>query len=239
MSSEKCCNWSITINNPTDDDNRQWACLKDYPWVKEVQGQLEKGKDGTLHIQGMIKTQSVRFAQVKKALPRAHIEPAKNVNALRQYVNKTETRVAAIAPVKVATQSDVQRVLLESIMLTGFRHYEWTGDPINCFNEFLAEKELQIKNDWEIWTDAAVSKLIREGYYGVEFVMSNPQVRTAFRKYLPDILYRTYNAPKIQSTNPVAPQEDVQFAQDEEEVRSSESVYEGEPATTYHEDVQA
>lgn len=194
MPSEKSRNWSITINNPTDDDNAQWAQLKDYAWVKETQGQVERGEEGTLHIQGMVKTDPIRFAQIKKALPRAHIEPAKNQFALVNYVNKPETRVAAISPVKVATQSDVQSEILRALMRSGFRYYEWTGDTQAYFLDFLRQKELEIRKDWEIWVDAAVSQLIIDGYYGVEFVMSNPQIRTAFRKYLPAILERTYKA---------------------------------------------
>lgn len=204
MSNAKCCNWSITINNPTDEDQKQWAGLKGLHWVKEVAGQLEKGQDGTPHIQGMIKTQSVRFAQVKKALPRAHIEPAKNPLALAQYVKKEETRIGTMPTIKVATQSDVQNRLLSVLQTEGWKRYSWTGDPKACFDIFLREKAYAILEDWELWTDSAVKELIRDGYYGVEFVMANPQVRTAFRKYIVEILYRQWQS-TVAAALPVAP----------------------------------
>ena len=77
-------------------------------WVKEVTGQLEKGEEGTLHIQGMVRTQSVRFAALKKALPRAHIEIARCPAALAKYVSKVETRIAPLALIRTANQNDVQ-----------------------------------------------------------------------------------------------------------------------------------
>lgn len=234
--SDKCCNWSITINNPTDDDNRQWACLKDLPWVKEVVGQLEKGQEGTLHIQGMVKTQSVRFAQIKKALPRAHIEPARNALALKQYVTKEETRVAPIAQVKVATQSDVQNRIIDVLMKHGHKHYNWNG----CyFIDFINSHIPQLREDWEVWTDTAVRELIKEGYYGVEFVMANPQVRTAFRKYFVEIMYRTYNARQTHSTQENQPQTSIQPPSNETKEWSCTSVYESQPTASHNEDVQA
>lgn len=190
--SDKACCWSITINNPTDDDHVQWAALSALHWVKEVTGQLEKGEEGTLHIQGMVKTQSVRFAALKKALPRAHIEPARNAAALAKYVSKLETRIAPIAPIKTANQNDVQIACLGVALNLC---YQWSAsDPLVTDELLLLDKySFEIKRDWEKILDTAVSSLIYQGFYGVEFVVSNPQVRTAFKKYLPAILYRTYN----------------------------------------------
>ena len=39
--------WSITINNPTQDDINRWRDAKTQHWVKEAKGQLEKGENGT------------------------------------------------------------------------------------------------------------------------------------------------------------------------------------------------
>lgn len=183
--------WSITINNPTTDDFQQWESLKGQHWVRSVEGQLEKGEEGTPHLQGMIRTLSVRFAQVKKALPRAHIEKARNEVALAKYVAKEETRVSAIPKAKVANQMDVQTALLDEVLLHGHKFFDWNGA---YFLEFLDKHGHTMATDWEIWVDRAVNRLIREGYYGVEFVMANPQVRVAFKKYFVAILYRTYNA---------------------------------------------
>lgn len=87
--------WSITINNPTPDDFEQIHLAQQRGWV--LLGQLEKGEvNGVTHIQAMLKTPQVRFSAVKKAFPRAHIEVARNPDALREYVTKEETKVGEL-----------------------------------------------------------------------------------------------------------------------------------------------
>lgn len=215
---DKACCWSITINNPNDDDHKQWAALASLPWVRETKGQLEKGEEGTVHLQGMVKTQSVRFAQVKKALPRAHIEAARNQVALAKYVSKEETRIAPTATIKTATQEDIQNRILE-IAQEHLKHWPQTSIEMG---QFITTFRYEITKCWEFYLDSAVNKLILEGYYGVEFVVSNPQIRTAFKKYLPAILYRTYNARQAR--------EETQRRQSEEE-QSQTSGPQGIPET--------
>lgn len=84
--------WSLTINNPTKSDEEWIQQARQKGW--QVEGQLEKGKEGTEHYQLMVKTPQVRFSAVKKQFPRAHIEIARNPAALAQYVAKEETREA-------------------------------------------------------------------------------------------------------------------------------------------------
>lgn len=190
MSGKASC-WSITINNPTEDDTIQWQALKNAPWVKEVKGQLEKGDNDTPHIQGMVRTEHVRFAQIKRALPRAHIEPAKNTLALSNYVEKVDTRVGAIPQVRVATQKDVQDKVYDLVNDCGPLRY---GDHFSIKLILVHGDEWRVGKDWEYWLDLAVNSLICEGFYGVEFVMSNPQIRNAFKKYFVSILFRTMKA---------------------------------------------
>lgn len=189
---DKACCWSVTINNPTDDDHKQWASLSFIPWVREVKGQLEQGAEGTVHLQGMVRTQSVRFAALKKALPRAHIEAARSAAALAKYVAKEDTRIAPTIQVKTATQSDVQTTVLGVVLQDLYQVTK--RNPLDTDElEMISENKSYIAKHWETYLDEAVNILIYQGYYGVEFVVSNPQVRTAFRKYLPAICYRTYN----------------------------------------------
>jgi len=187
---DKSCCWSVTINNPTSDDTAQWSALVSIPWVKEVKGQLEQGEEGTVHLQGMVRTQSVRFAALKKALPRAHIEAARNQAALAKYVAKEDTRVGLVPTLKVATQADLQLKCLE-VVLEDLKCSPQTSIEMI---EFISEHSATLKRSWEFYLDKSVNILIMKGFYGVEFVVSNPQIRTAFRKYLPSILYRTYDA---------------------------------------------
>lgn len=191
---DKSSHWSITINNPTDEDMRQWNGLKGLHWVKEVMGQIEKGENGTEHIQGYVKTDRVRFTQIKDALPRAHIEIAKNVVALKKYVQKEETRVAAIPTTKVATAADVQNQILDLVEAHGKYKY---GELFTVEQMYMYRLDKQLAEEWEMWVDQAVKKLILQGYYGVEFVMANPQVRAAFRKYLPEIIFRQWKSRQL------------------------------------------
>lgn len=201
--SDKACCWSITINNPTDEDNTQWSSLSALPWVREVSGQVERGENGTLHIQGMLKTQSVRFAQVKKALPRAHIEIAKSPSALAKYVVKEDTRVSSIPIVKTATLVDVQEMALTVAIQYCYRIASPQLDPLDIDDlELIQQYSFEIARDWEKILDDTVNILIWQGFYGIEFVVSNPQIRTAFRKYFPAILYRTLNGKRKKQATP-------------------------------------
>ena len=62
--------WSVTINNPTADDEECIALARQVNWT--VEGQLEKGVEGTLHCQLMVKTPQVRFSALKKMFPSAY-----------------------------------------------------------------------------------------------------------------------------------------------------------------------
>lgn len=90
MSDRATC-WSLTLNNPTEDDDECIARARQKGW--KVDGQPEKGeKDRTRHYQLILRTPQVRFSAVKKAFPRAHIEIARNPQALETYCHKEETR---------------------------------------------------------------------------------------------------------------------------------------------------
>lgn len=196
----KSCYWSITINNPTDDDYIRWEGLKGEKWVRKVMGQLEKGENGTPHIQGMLNTEHVRFSQIKKALPRAHIEVAKKPVALAHYVQKEDTRLSPLPTTRVATQIDVQRESLALVIDEYIREYPYLSPLLphsldqKHFYNWMTNYNLLHRNWPEAMLDAAVKKLVREGYYGIEFVMCNPQVRLAFKKYFCEIVIREYAA---------------------------------------------
>jgi len=194
MTKSSC--WSITINNPTEDDLVAWSALAtNYTWIKKVEGQLEKGEEGTPHIQGMVTTGYGRFFnKLKEALPRAHIEASENKFALANYVHKPETRIGEIATVKVAGQSDLQNEMCK-LMMYGLNtrvcnQANWDKNYDSLPRNILVNAD-DIRQSWELILDEAVKSLIIQGYYGVEFVVSNNQVRNAFKRYLPEILYRT------------------------------------------------
>lgn len=200
MATDKSCCWSITINNPDEADKIAWAALKNYSWFRSQDGQMEKGQEGTPHFQGILHTTSIRFACIKKVLPRAHIEKAKNPKGLERYVVKEETRLGdgTFAPkTQVASQSDLQTEIYESVI------NRWNvmreGNPDLTLDVFLKMMVVRypLKKGHtfaDIIFDASVNSLIEKGFYGIEFVAANPQVRLAFTKYFSAIVIRTHNA---------------------------------------------
>ena len=89
MSQQRASVWSVTINNPTQTDEYNISEARQKGW--KVEGQLERGEQGTEHYQLILRTPQVRFSAVKQVFPRAHIEVARNVGALTAYVHKEDT----------------------------------------------------------------------------------------------------------------------------------------------------
>lgn len=172
MSTQRATSWSLTLNNPTSADEECINLARQNGW--KVEGQLEKGKEGTPHYQLLLQTPQVRFSAVKKMFPRAHIEVARNVSALKSYVHKEETREG-----ELPTQQEMYPSLSRF----------WTL----LFDEFIESGSIIVDRKGLIsWAphssdeltelDWACESLIRKGYV-VETLGVNPQNRTAFKKY--------------------------------------------------------
>ena len=87
--------WILTINNPTDADEKTIDELYESDKTKDVIGQFEMGESGTMHIQVMINWKNpIVFDTVKELFPRAHIEPTRNLVDAALYCMKEETRVS-------------------------------------------------------------------------------------------------------------------------------------------------
>lgn len=188
----KARSWSITINNPTEADHNRIQLLSSERWFKGWSGQLEKGENGTEHIQGMLKTESVRFAQVKKALPRAHIEAARNEQALAAYVKKEDTRVAELPSIAVFTP----RVLSERIAEDIYNKFvdDYGEDATVKWFQDDASRHAGIEAKWEKlnaldWLDKTAQKLIMEGHH-CEMYAANPAVRSAYKLYFRAMVIR-------------------------------------------------
>jgi len=88
--------YTFTINNYTEDDiikitDPMNSINYDYIF------QEEKGLSGTPHLQGYIKYKKMMtFNKVKKMMPSAHIEQAKNKYAAMNYCRKDDTREGKI-----------------------------------------------------------------------------------------------------------------------------------------------
>lgn len=109
--------WSITAFSDVDIDQLNG---NEYPeWVSKVYGGMEScGETGRLHFQGAIQArQQVRFSAVKNWLGTAHIELARNKDALRKYAMKEETAVGDKKETSNATPYFRAHELLRKIAL--------------------------------------------------------------------------------------------------------------------------
>lgn len=170
--------WILTINNPTPQDDEEVARARQKGW--KVEGQLEKGKDGTPHYQLMVKTPQVRFSAVKKAFARAHIEPARDSIAVSKYVVKEETRVGAL-PLTQARYPSMSKLWEMMTVWWDAREMKISEEIEN--GESLEECLMRV-------FDRAIGDFVMEGYF-VESMAVNPQVRGEWKKFWNCILIRT------------------------------------------------
>jgi len=89
--------WIGTYNNIDtcicEDYLEKWHTLHKAVYVT---GQLEKGKEGTPHLQFFVqfaKASKKRLAGMKKVCSHSHFEPVKFNNGADEYCNKEETRL--------------------------------------------------------------------------------------------------------------------------------------------------
>jgi len=188
--SERATCWSITINNPTEEDMRPRL-----PSGWKLQGQIEEGEEGTEHFQGMLNTPQSRFSAIKAVFPRAHIEIARDKKALQAYVHKEDTRVRTIEQSVGLTAFALQDKVLELWDDDEFMSYQTAWKYVDdCYLRFADNK---------------VRYLIAKGLAGgVEFVAINPMWRTSWKKFGPAIVarYRIKTRPSsITDASPICP----------------------------------
>jgi len=91
----KSSQWLGTLNNPdvvhAEDYINKW---KSQGGARYVNGQVEQGAEGTVHIQFYLNFENpVRLSQLKKHDNRAHFEIVKVDNGASEYCLKEETRL--------------------------------------------------------------------------------------------------------------------------------------------------
>lgn len=151
-------------------------------WI--MTGQMEKGEEGTEHYQGMLKTPQVRFSAVKKLLPRAHIELAKNVVALAKYVSKQETRLAEVAQISsnIPTLFDYNHSIARKWQDDDFQRLVESYVGGGTYHEI---DEIALK-----YVDQLVAEDIVSGLQGIEYISINPMFRSAWKKFWKSIIAR-------------------------------------------------
>lgn len=168
--------WSITINNPTEEDKRLIESPPVPGW--ELKGQYERGQEGTFHYQGMLTTPQVRFAAVKKVYRRAHIQVARNKHALENYVRKEETREALVESVSIPSIFEYQTIIAK----------KWRDEKFEEYRKQLPRKDYD--DIAMLYLDSLVAEDIANGQRGAEWIASNPMWRNAWKKFWRVIIQR-------------------------------------------------
>lgn len=171
---ERATCWSVTINNPTKSDD-EWIAQSRQKSGWKVYGQLEKGENGTPHYQLMVTTPQVRFAALKKAFPRAHIEIARDRKALEKYVNKEETRVESLS-------------VSQDKFPTHTKLMAWFGEYYDTYVKTVGH---ECFDNLEVF-DLMIRQKITQGFY-CETLGVNPQIRSAIKNYGRSIAQRERN----------------------------------------------
>jgi len=194
-STQRSNHWSLTINNPTASDYEEMDRARQKGW--KVTGQIEKGEEGTPHLQLHLQTPQVRFSAVKKAFTRAHIEVARNAQALENYVTKDETRVGELptSQEKYPSLSKFWQLVYLHIDAQNWVHWEldsWYQDAYADFGipEYPPSERKRDQLTTEIF-EACVEHLIAKGYH-VEHFFSPPNI-SVFKKFHFAILQRSYS----------------------------------------------
>lgn len=88
-------NWLATLNNPDDIVAPEFLeMIYEKTNAVYVCGQVEKGEEGTVHIQYFLNVKKpMRLAALKKICARSHFEPVKVNNGADDYCLKENSRV--------------------------------------------------------------------------------------------------------------------------------------------------
>jgi len=238
MSTTRSNHWSLTINNPSEADFEAIERARQKGW--KVTGQLEKGENGTPHYQLHLQTPQIRFSAVKKAFPRAHIEVARNVQALETYVNKEETRFGVLPSSqemypslskfwRLVWRRVCDRNWLHCWDATELKYHKDAFDDLGFprdFGDTRGKRRQELDEEMaEAMLEAVVGQLIEEGFHVESFY--SPPNRFVFKKFHWSILVRAQREEMAQTTRQTdSAVESEESGVDEEHSHVSEEVQE-------------
>jgi len=170
---DRATSWSVTINNPVESDYECIALARQKSGWR-IDGEPETGKEGTPHLQLWCTTPQVRFSAMKKAFPRAHIEIARNITALKKYCAKDGTTLPS-SDDKYPSMSKFWELLVDNEV------------PWESTEQMLSvDRKLRVLNRY----DATVRVLIEQGYH-CESLAMNPSTRSCWNNYSTSLRKRT------------------------------------------------
>lgn len=193
MAIEQYTYWSVTINNPDDNDylivkNPNAKYIREVVWTPEV------GEEGTRHIQGWIRLQRNQSqAFVKKLYPRAHIKPCRkddyNENC-HQYAQKDDNTTAGAHHITLNDPMPAADTALYQVLQTSFDEIIQLDKKLKDVNEhegpYVVLQSLTLKH---LRTDFQEKKMVSEKA-GLEKIFCSPTYERMKQKFWREILYR-------------------------------------------------
>lgn len=196
---EKSSRWQMTVFE------EQFKCLEVMPPIVAEWGWQDEisPTTGKLHKQGYVRThQQQRFAAMRKVFPGVHLEIARDWNKLMNYCKKKDT---AVADTQVHEKNDIPSLFTYSTELANR----------------LAKEPRKINTVDDVF-DVVADDIMYNRYRGVEWIATNPQFITTWKKYWRQMIYRATqtarqtDADKESSVEYNAPCEALHNAQAEE-----------------------
>ena len=122
--------------------------------------------------------------------PTGHIEVARNRQALAKYVTKEDTRVGALPEhdEKYVTASRLWDMIYQVNAGYDKDNWDWSRDDEVVF--YRERMQQEVEADPLAFFDRMISYFIRKGYY-VDMLACNPAIRSFWKKFWRDILYRS------------------------------------------------
>jgi len=137
------------------------------------------GKEGTRHFQGMLKTPQVRPSAVKKVFPRAHIEVARDPQALSKYCHKEETRLETHI-------TQLNMFTAQKLIADQWNEVEWQA----IIRPHMEKGETDFGAQALEYLDTLVAVEITKGTQCLEFIAINPMWRSSWKRFYRSIIKR-------------------------------------------------
>lgn len=126
-----------TCNNPDLEAKDFLECLFTESQCKYLCGQLERGENGTTHIQYYIYfTIQQTVAQLKKYCKRSHFEPIIKDNGAADYCMKAETRVEGPFEFGIRPKNKVSKAVEWDVVREQAKKADWDSIPSDIYIKY-------------------------------------------------------------------------------------------------------
>lgn len=207
--------WSVTINNPDENDmvivrNPNPKYVRQFVWT------MEKGENGTEHVQGWVRLQRNQAQSlVKRLYPRAHLKYISkddyNENAYNyaqkedettrgHHINTMNDPVPGVDTILYKVLGEVVEKM-DFLNLPGHEYPDWeTIVPLHMFPLTTAKNGKEYIRKYMTWIE---DRMVR-GTPHLEKLFISPMYEKMYERFGPEIMWRLKhnptNAPEVQES---------------------------------------